>query len=112
MVPETTSFFKSQDQSQVYRKKYKERHDVKLLRMSNNIKKIKDLMKKQKRDDERGATYGAGTALDIETSPNTSSRPKRRRMSSQYIHQLSTGSGRARFNSKGSSIDFKIKDSS
>ena len=46
MVPETTSFFKSQDQSQVYRKKYKERHDVKLLRMSNNIKKIKDLMEK------------------------------------------------------------------
>ena len=37
--------------------------------MSNNNKEIKDLMKKQKRDDERGATYGAGTALDTETFP-------------------------------------------
>ena len=39
--------------------------------MSNNIKIIKDLIEKQKRDDERGATYGAGTALDTDTFPDT-----------------------------------------
>ena len=50
-------------------KKYKDRHDVKLLGISSNIKKIKDLMKKQKRDDERGVIYGTGTALDTDTFP-------------------------------------------
>ena len=44
MVPESISSLKSQDQSRVYGKKYEERHDVKLLRMSNYNKKIKDLM--------------------------------------------------------------------
>ena len=41
IAPETISFLQSQDHSWSYRKKYKERHDVKLLRMIDANNKIK-----------------------------------------------------------------------
>ena len=70
MGNETTSFLRSQDQNRGYKKHYQSLTRVKIKRVSDNNFKIKELMNKQKLDDGKGMTYGAGVAIEVtETLP-------------------------------------------
>ena len=64
MAYETTVFLYSQDQIHEYKKHYRSLTRVKIKRISDNNIKIKNLMQKQKIDDEKVMTYGDGVAIE------------------------------------------------
>ena len=51
------------DREKKRKKEYNERHENKLKRVANQIEKMATMMKKQKKDQVQGATYGAGIGL-------------------------------------------------
>ena len=64
MAYETTIFLNSQDQIREYKKHYRSLKRVKIKRVSDNNIKIKNLMQKQKIDDEKGIADGTGFAIE------------------------------------------------
>ena len=65
MGHEATTFLRSQDQPHGYKKHYRSLTRVKIKRVSDSNTKFKKLMEKQKIDDEKGMTYGAGVAIEF-----------------------------------------------
>ena len=67
---ETISFLKSLDHNRVYKGKYQKQKEVKVRRSQSNNDKIKEQMEQQKKDYNKGMTYGAGVALSMDTYPD------------------------------------------
>ena len=65
MGNETTSFLRFQDQTRGYKKHYQSLTRVKIKRVSDNKLKTKELMNKQKFDDQKGMTYDSGVAIEV-----------------------------------------------
>ena len=67
MNTDTRSFLLVKDQNHTYRKKYSEKIETKQRRVKIKNQKMKELMAKQRIDERRGATYGAGVAIESDT---------------------------------------------
>ena len=67
MNTDTKSFLIVKDQNHTYRKKHNEKIKTKQRRVEMQNQKMKELMVKQRIDDARGATYGAGVAIESDT---------------------------------------------
>ena len=58
-----SSALQNLDRCKEWKRDYQKRKDVKINRVRKQYEKINDLMKKQKKESVRGATYGSGIAL-------------------------------------------------
>ena len=67
MLDDTKAFLEEKDKNKLYRKEYQRKVETKRHRSESKCKQIKELMEKQKKDEKRGATYGAGVAIESDT---------------------------------------------
>ena len=65
MGHETTAFLRFQDQTRGYKKHYRSLTRVKIKRVIGSNAKVNNLMEKQKIDDEKEMSYGAGVAIEF-----------------------------------------------
>ena len=64
MNTHTISFLIVKDHNHTYRKQYQEKIETKQKIVEMQNQKRKEIMVKQRIDDARGATYGAGVAIE------------------------------------------------